>query len=121
MSDARPLGSVSELTKISRPKPYNSYMNNTLDILIRIREDTKAALSSAEKNVQGFTSKANSFLNDHKQAITEAGVAAAGLIGTIGLVGSNFTKSASQIEQYRIALDTMLGPQGHANKLMEDA
>ena len=93
-------------------------MNNTLDILIRIREDTKAALSSAEKNVQGFTSKANSFLNDHKQTIMEAGVAAAGLVATLGVVGKSFLDNASMIEQSRIAFETMLGSSDKARKLL---
>ncbi len=94
-------------------------MENTLEILLRIQDQTKAALESAKANVQSFTTSASGFIDKYSGDIKKASLMATGFVAAVGLLGRQFTQNAAQVEQYRIAFETMLGSQERATILLQ--
>jgi tape measure domain-containing protein len=94
--------------------------NNNLQIVFRIKDETTAGIESAKKNITGLQKTVQdsfSFINDH---LKEGALAASGFLASVGLMAKGMIDVTSNMEQWRIAFETMLGSSDLAGKKLKE-
>lgn len=83
-----------------------------LEIVLRARDEASAVLKKAGQGVDGLT-------NLIKDNYKEAGLAATGLIASLGALTKSAVENAASYEQNRIAFESMLGSADKARTLLK--
>ena len=94
--------------------------NNNLQIVFRIKDETTAGIESAKKNITGLQKTVQgsfSFIKDH---LKEGALAASGFLASMGLMAKGMIDVTSNMEQWRMAFETMLGSADLAGKKLKE-
>jgi len=95
-------------------------MENNLQIVLRIKDETTAGIETAKRNVSGLQKAVSNSFNFIKDHLKEGALAASGFLAATGLLAKGMIDVSSTMEQSRIAFETMLGSADLAGKKLKE-